>query len=344
MAVTIRDIAEKVGVAPSTISRVLNNKADARVTEKTRRRILNTARELGYAPNLHAQALTSGRSSLINFVVGTIENQALAMKAWRLHAVVRQLGHEVMSTDVSSLSDLERAAQVLLVSRPSAVVWLYHQWKAERLSQLFDRLHSEEVYTLFVDCPKPLPASIPCDALMVSRADGAYLATSHLIERGHRNIGLIATEGTSRLEGYVRALNEHGIERRYVEFHDPADPPGGGKIAAQRLLGNYPDVSAIFCNSDLVAVGVMQGLDEMGIRVPEDMAVVGYDNDPWTAFLPVPLTTVAHPVDELCRQTLSLLEGRLDGDESGWRRIEIGSRLIVRASSSPEKRLSSEGR
>ncbi len=333
MAVTIKDVAEKVGVAPSTVSRVLNGKGEAWASAATTRRIHEVAREMGYLSNPHATALKSGRSPLVAFIVGSLDNQAEATKAWRLHSVVGDLGREVISTDVSGLHDFEHVAQVLHMLRPFAAVWLRPPVKEDDYGDLVRSLHDEDVYVLLVDCAEPPEDDLPCDALIVSRSRAAYIATRHLIELGHSRIGLIADRDSNRIPGYETALAEAGIDRRAFGFYPSRADARGGREAAQRLVSEEPEVTAVFCHSDLVAVGAMRGLNELGLQIPDDMAVVGFDNDPWTGFLQVPLTTLAHPVSQLCEHTSQCLAERMAGDDGPWQRIELKPRLIVRDSS-----------
>jgi DNA-binding LacI/PurR family transcriptional regulator len=146
----------------------------------------------------------------------------------------------------------------------------------------------------------------------------------------------------ARALGYEQALAAHGITDRFVEI--TAGPNADvaarcGQEAAQRLLRRYPEVTALFCYSDLTALGAMKGVERMGLRVPDDVAVVGFDDEPWAEHLTVPLTTVRQPVEEFAQVTANLLHARLAGDDGPWQRVEVTPTLVVRESSGgPEVR------
>lgn len=334
MAVTITDIAEQVGVAPSTVSRVLNGNGDGWASAETSERIHETARELGYLANPYAQALKSGRSPVVAFIVGSLDNQAEATKAWRLHSVVVDLKREVLSTDISTLQDLHRVEQLLHILRPAAVVWLRPPLSDTACGDLVRSLHDDEAYVLLVDCAETPEDDLPCDALIVRRAGAAYAATRHLIDVGHTRIAMLADPNSNRIPGYEAALDEAGIEWRALAHYraDRTDARMGAE-AVRRLMQDHPDFTAIFCHSDLVAIGAIQALNEAGVTIPDDVSVIGFDNDPWTAFLHVPLTTLAHPVGELCEHTVRCLMDRAEERNGPWRRIDLRPELIVRESS-----------
>ncbi len=345
MSVTLRQIAEKAAVSVATVSRVLNNAPDARASEQVRRRILQIAEQLGYQPNPHARALTRGKASLITLVVQHTEYHISNVKSWKLQKVLSELGREVVTTDVDSLPGAQRTLQMLLANAPEAVVFLHTQWSSERLATLCEGLHAEGIYSLIVDYENPLPADIPADAVLIDRAYGAYLAVSHLIAMGHRHIALLADKAArGRVEGYQRALQEHHITEQFVaHFRAPAPVSSSTEYVVQRLFSNNPHLTALFCNSDLVALLAMSVLQRMGLRVPHDVAVVGFDNDPWTPYLPVPLTTVAQPVDEMCQQAADLLASRLDGTDMKWQRLIVKPSLVVRQSSQQPQYVPTKG-
>ncbi|HCA46447.1 MAG TPA: LacI family transcriptional regulator, partial [Armatimonadetes bacterium] len=127
------------------------------------------------------------------------------------------------------------------------------------------------------------------------------------------------------------ALAEAGITDEMVVVQ-PEDPPQGAYLAAQTLLRERPDVQGVFCHSDLTAVGVIKALRDHGKRIPEDVAVVGFDNEPWTEFHQPSITTVSHPIEQLCSLSMSVLRSRLEGNAEPWCRIVLHPGLVIRQS------------
>jgi len=331
--VTLRDIAEKAGVSASTVSRVLNGKPDARVTDATRQTILDAAEDLGYSPNPFAQALKSGKSSLITLIAPQTEFLVSGRKVSRLRDAMYDLHRATLTVDISRVGDPQRAVEVLLGTAPLAVVWLSPDWYDERIDEVCRTLDEYETYVLLADHQRELAPDVPCDAITFSRNHGSYLAVGHLIEQGCQRIGFIGLPAGGRIEGYREALGDSGIEREHVAMLEGEDVAAEAVDAVRRLLRDAPEVDGIFCYSDLIAASVLRALVEDGVRVPEEVALVGFDNDPWTAYLDVPLTTVAHPIERLCAEAIRMLRTRLDGDAGPWRRVTLSPELVVRRSS-----------
>lgn len=331
LATTIRDVATEAGVAVSTVSRVLNGRDDSWVSDDTRRRIVAAAERLGYRSNPFASALRSGRSPVMVFVLGMRSDQAMATKAWTLHETVTGIGPEVLAAHMSGDTGIERIGELLRTIRPAAVTWLHPQLST-RCFGLVEELHSDGTPVLLMDCPSFPPADLPCDALIVEREKGARIATEHLIECGHRRIGIVAAPNSTRLRGYRSALAAAGIEERFEETLNGAADPASGRAATELLLSRHADLTALFCHSDLVAAGAIKVLEGLDYDIPGSMAVVGFDDDPWTAFMRVPLTTLRHPLDEMCRHAEEILQSRLGGSEAPFHRVDLCPELVVRES------------
>lgn len=337
MAPTMREIAEIVGVSIPTVSRVLRGTADEMVTAATHARILQVADEIGYHPNPHARALVRGKATSIVVLAPNSPHSMNTLKTWTLCNALGELGRDIMVIGVDGSSSRANLAAMLYASAPEAAVILTSGWTIAELDALCRQLHAREIWPLVVDPVRWRPGmELAGDAVVLHRAQGAALAVSHLVECGHRHVGLI-TGGVSeaRALGYEQALAAHGITDRFVEI--TAGPNADvaarcGQEAAQRLLRRYPEVTGLFCYSDIIALGAMKGVERMGLRVPDDVAVAGFDDQSWTAYLPVPLTTVAQPVGEMCRAAARLLAKRVAGDAGPWRLVDVSPELVVRES------------
>jgi len=334
MSVTLRDIAERAGVAVSTASRVLRSAPGVLATDRTRQQIVGIAEELGYRPNLAAQALRSGKASLISVVTFPSKFQISAVKAVRLQGHLSTLGREVLLIGVPHDVERPRIVDQVSANTPEAVVIFGTEWEAEEIRRICKALRAEGVFVVLADYPQLPPADLPCDIVVVNRTYGADLVVSHLLARGHRHIGLLTlAPSRGRAEGYDRALERRGIGERYKVFLKEFDWPHGHQVgeAACELKMQNPQITAIFCGSDLVAGATMYALMDTGLRIPDDVALVGFDNDPLVA----PLTTVAQPAEELGAVTAEVLRKRLRDEQMPWQRVDIPLTLVVRGSSVP---------
>lgn len=333
MPPTMRDIANLVGVSVPTVSRVLRDSADDMVTELTRERIRQAAFELGYQPNPHARALASGKSSSI-VVVAPLLSQAMNARKTSLlcHTLTGLLRETFVITEETDCPS-ERLKAILTAAVPQAVLFLTSSWQEDVLQDLCQELYSRDIWPLLVDPLRWQPdRPWACDVVLLNRNRGAQMAVNHLVSLGHRHIGLLTSfGGEPRALGFDQALTQHGITERYHEYIRSQElAPVAARRGVQRLLDRHPQITALFCGSDLQALGVLQGLWDRGLRVPEDFSLVGFDDQEWAAHLSVPLTTVAQPVEEMCRVAVEILEKRLRGDQSPWQWREIIPQLIVR--------------
>ncbi|MGD9496692.1 MAG: LacI family DNA-binding transcriptional regulator [Armatimonadota bacterium] len=339
---TLQDIASCVGVDSSTVSRVVNGRPEARVRDEVRRRILEAARELGYRPNAYARGLARGRGSQVTLVFWTAASHYSSRRVRMIEGLLATPERPVMSIDAASLprSRPQLLQDVLGSQLPEAVVFVGGSMPAEEISEVVRSLHKGGVHCVIADLPWDVAPDVPCDTVRADRIQGAMLPVNHLLELGHRHIGFVSqVRLTGRLAGYEQALAARGIAERYVAPLEPEASHGDYAVLGppareqtRALLERHPQISALVCGTDVLALAAMQALHSLGLRVPEDVSVVGYDNDPWTEFLPLPLTTVEHPLDEISRVVKEILSARLGGDRGPWRRVELDYRLIVRAS------------
>lgn len=341
---TLRDIALRAGVAVSTVSRVLNARPDVSVTEPVRERILSAAQELGYRPNHYARGLVRGRGTQIALVFWSAAYQIASRRLRAVEHALVSLGHPVVSTDAASLPPGPEPLLDLLTSQlPEAVVSVGVTLHGQAMAEVLRVLQEREVHCIVADLHQYVGTELPCDVVYADREQGVNAAMNHLLGLGHRDIGLVHWKGdTYRYRGYERPLEAAGIDARYLALTETAatddDYYALGSSAAERtreLLERHPQITALFCRNDLLALGAMQGLHSLGLRVPEDISVVGFDNDPWTALLPVPLTTMASPLDELGERVTQLLGARLAGDHHAPQHVRLAYRLVVRQSTGP---------
>jgi LacI family transcriptional regulator len=329
---TIRQIADLAGVSIATVSRVLNGRGD--VSDETRDLVTRIIREHGYTANRSARGLSAGRTGLIGVLVplvypayfsGILAGAAEALSERDLQILLSPTGGE-HEREVSVLDRLHGVSDGALIILPEE--------SSEELVQLLDGGFRFVV----IDPLMPLDQRIP--SVSAAHASGADQAMRHLLQLGHRRIaqitgprGWLATE--DRLRGYRAGLAAAGIlpdPALEVEAEPEIEP---GRVAAEQLLALQERPTAIFAFNDNIAIGAIQAARARGLRVPEDLSVVGFDDVENATVVTPTLTTVRQPLGEMGRTAVSLLSRLLGGERFETLHVQLATRLVVRASTGP---------
>lgn len=305
----IKDVAAAAGVSTTTVSHILNEVEGKRINPETRQRVLDTARQLGYAPNGLARGLRLKRSNTIGFVSDQIATTPYAGRIiLGAQDEAAKAGVLLLMLNTGGNPELERKEIDLLLQRQvDGVLYasMYH-----RVVEVPQRLRAVPTVLLDARSDDPgVPSVVPDEVL------GGETAVRELVRHGHRRIGFItnvddipATRG--RLEGYRRALAEADIaEDPRLVVSETSDAAGGYR-AALRLLQAEPRPTALFCFNDRMAMGAYRAAAELGLRIPDDLSIVGFDNQEFIADGLYPgLTTVALPHYEMGRWAMEALLG-----------------------------------
>jgi LacI family transcriptional regulator, galactose operon repressor len=330
---TIREIASAAGVSIATVSRVINGRPD--VAPDTREAVLQVVREHGFATNRSARALSGGRTGLVGVTLPIVQAAYFAfILAGSAEALYEQDMRVVLCP---TLHEHER--EVTLLDRlmhgttDGAVLML-----PEETNEELKALQRMDYPFVVVDPRVPLDEGIP--AVSAAHASGARAAVEHLLQLGHRRIGAITgppawMATTERLQGYKGALAAAGVMPDPALIIQSNFEMAGGESAARRLLAAKERPSAIFAFNDNAAVGVLQVARELGLRVPEDLSVVGFDDSEQAAIVTPALTTVRQPLAEMGRMAVSLLLRLLENQRVEGLKVELATRLVVRASTAP---------
>lgn len=331
MGVTIRDVAKVAGVSATTVSRVYNH--SELVTRDTRDRVRAVAKRMGYRPNVTAQSLSHGRTHTIGLVVPAPHGEFFSEIIRGIDEVVRAADHFLLISSAHySLSESEAAVDALR-GRVDGLLIMATQVQAQQAL-----LDGASLDTPVVFMNSPVKDST-VHAFQIENWQGAYSATRHLIERGHRHIGIILGPPDShdvreRVAGYEAALREAGREPA-AQVAIPGDfTQASGFAAGQKIraLDEVPD--AFFSCNDYMAIGAMAALQQAGFRIPEDVAMAGFDDIPSARYNTPSLTTVRVPVYDLGRQAAERLLKLLHAEAStSPRSCFLPSELIVRSSS-----------
>ena len=326
----MKDVAARSGVSFQTTSKVLNGGGS--VSQATRARILQAANDLGYVPNLQARSLVMQRTRTIGVIAGDFGDPGLSRCLAGAEQEARRQGYGLMLTSVEPEgSGTEYALPAMMERRVDGILLAAPQMEDDRaLSHVLDR-------TL----PVVSLNHIAGGAVATVTADdeqAGYLATRHLLEQGHRVIGtLTGIRGRRltqhRLRGHRKALDEAGLESANDLTEEAGTDVAGGLAALSSLLRRRPEITAVFCHHDLVAVGALTALRSLGRRVPGDVAVVGCDGLDSAAFTTPPLTTVRVPFYDIGAEAMRLLLKMVAGGSPRPDAVRVPVHLIARASS-----------
>jgi LacI family transcriptional regulator len=330
MRATIIDVAREAGVSATTVSHVLNGTRS--VAEPTKQRVLAAIERLNYEVNSLAQSLKSDRSQTVGLLVTDISNPFFTSLVRGAEDVANASGYSVMlcNTDekpekeLTYLRMLRRKRVDAILMAPTGVP-----------QPLVDQLIGLGFPLVYFDRPAPGAAS---DTVLVDNVGGAHEAVSHLLSLGHRRVGVITGlfgVGTTneRLDGYMRAMDEHGmpVDRALVRQGNSRLDGGFREMLALLDLRDPP--TAVFSTNNLMTLGALGALQSRRVAVPDQMAIVGFDDFEWAAVLRPRITAVAQPTYEIgATATRMLIERIEDRGGSEPRRVVLPTRLIVRES------------
>jgi DNA-binding LacI/PurR family transcriptional regulator len=338
--VSIKDIAQVANVTPGTVSRALRD--SPRVNPETKKRIQRLADEMGYTPDALARSLVMGRTQTIGVVVTTIADPFIGAIVQTIESAAHEQGYTVILTSSNDAPQREIEAVELLQSRRVDGVIV----TSSRVGALYqDRLAQLRVPIVLINS-LAVHSGRHTISVSVDNHHGGQQATNHLIQKGHRRIAHVAApadrnDGAERLAGYRDALAKAGIAYDPSLVVQGTGRAGGGQRALPALLSLDDVPSAVFCYNDMTAIGLMHAARKAGLSVPDDLAVVGFDDIAFAQLAHPPLTTIAQPVGQLGRgameKVLTLLSMD-DRSESAVANVTVCGRLIVRASSGSRRR------
>jgi len=336
---TIKQVASAAGVSTQTVSRVINNRPD--VSPETRENVQGVIEQLGYRPSALARSLIQQRSYTFGVVI----------------AGLRFIGPSRTLSGITSAAE-EKGYALLLKELP--------QFDTTDINPIFDALHDRHVDGIIWAVPQvgknhawinhnPLETRIPIvyltmqpgeDTLVVSINNylGGRLATNHLLERGYKQIGHISGpvdwwEAQERMAGWKDTLRDAGIDRQTQHWVEGNWSSESGALAIEKLFAQYPEMDSVFVGNDQMALGVIQVAAKKGLKIPDDLGIVGFDNIPESAYFSPPLTTIEQDQYAIGKvaveRIIQVIESSLNGlDSFPSNAISLDPVLIVRQSSS----------
>lgn len=332
-SITLKRIADQLGLSTTTVSRALGGQARRyRIGRETERKVRELAQSLGFAPNQLARGLRLKRTSTIGLVIPDISNPFFAGIARQIALGARNSGYSVIVCDSQDTEGLEIESLELLRGRGvEGIVLCPVGRSAEHLA----RFEQDASPMVLVDRYFP---GLQLPYVVSDNFAGARDAINHLIENGHRRIaclqGLCGTSpNEDRLRGYREAINAAGLplDESLIVGDDFGEQ--SGYIATKLLLKSARDFTAIFAFSNLISLGVVRALAEEGLRIPADISLIAFDDQPYSAYLAAPMTTVAQSAAEMGQIAVKLLFDRIQSPERAVQGgILLPTSLVVRRS------------
>lgn len=327
---TMKDIARLAGVSTSTVSHVINKSRF--VSEDIAERVNKAAQDLNYAPSALARSLKMNRTRTIGMLVTTSTNPFFGEVVKGVERSCYHKGYNLILCNTEGDNERMKASiNTLLQKRVDGLLLMCSTLEGERI-EVFDRY--PDIPVVVMDWG---PMLFPSDKIQDNSLRGGYIAANYLIECGHKEIGcitgpLIRHQAQMRYEGYKRAVLEAGLDIHPNWIVEADFECEGGYEAFNKMLAKGPLPSAIFVSNDMMAMGVINAANEKGIRIPEDLSLMGYDDIHIARFMSPALTTIHQPKYRLGKAAVDTLLARLENEALEPQIVQLEPTLVVRKS------------
>ncbi len=327
--VTLKDVAKVAGVSYATVSRALSGSPE--IGESTRKRVIKICEEMGYTPNSVARSMVMKRTNIIGLVLTSIDNPYMSEMTAHLEIYARQCGYNLMVCNSSYDRELEKEVFSLLMGRKVDGIIMIPVGSGS-----YDALKAftAQVPTVFIGDNM---IDLPENYVSVDNTSGMQQATEYLYSLGHRRILYLGARDSSmthkhRLDGYLNTCSKLGIEPNVLHNSGARSSVQVGYELAKAHFDQPFSETAILCAADTLAIGVIQAAYEKGIRIPEDLSLMGFDNISFSALPPISLTTVNQPKLELAVSALDMLLNRIKRPDAPHTKTILSPSLVIRNS------------
>ena len=328
-AATIKRVADRAGVSIATVSRVSADPES--VSDKLRLRVQEAARALNYRPSRAARMLRGGSSQAVGVVIPDLENPFFTAVVRGIDLVLQAAGYTLLLAN--SDEDAARERNILEALRAEGVVGIIFV-PINSARDAYREVLAPPLYTVVVDRS---PVNLRPDIVTVDNVEGTRIGVAHLLQLGHHEVALLGgpsrhSTATERRQGYELALRAAGRPIRQDLIYNGDFREGGGYAGMNALLALRRRPSAVFVANNLMSLGAFRALHEAGVRIPEEVAFVGFDDMPWATSLNPPLTAVSQPSQEIGSSAADLLLDRIARPDRAIRHLILETKLVVRAS------------
>ena len=330
--VSIKDVAEAAGVSTATVSRVLSN--GLHVRPEVRERVMAAVERLGYRPNLVARSLRSQQSSTIGLIVSDISNPFFTAISRAVEDSAYEQGFSVLLCNTDE--NPEKEAIYLNLQRDENVAGVIFSPTRQTLANFT----AANLNFPLVVIDRSLPDG-DVDVVQLDNVDAGYRLTTHLIENGYQRIaalcGEMSTTGIERRVGYEKALRAYGLAppAEQVKYIQPKIE--AGYAATLKLLASAEPPDALFTTNSLLGAGALQAIRERDLTIPDDIALVTFDETTWASLVQPPITLIAQPTYEIGKTATELLLQRVADPNRPTRQVILKGQLLVRGSSAPRR-------
>ena len=305
MRPTISDVAKQSGVSTATVSRIINGQSG--YTEETRQKVLNIIQEMGYRPNAVARGLVKKRTNTIGVLLPSLSSRLASALLKGIESSAHQLDYSVIICDTESNG--KRTVEYLDVLSEKQIdgIIITSEWLKDVFEEAIVKMKIPVVLVLTTSSHLQIPY------IKVDDYQASYQATEYLIGKGHKEIGMISGSktdklaGLPRIEGYKQALTDNSltISENHIAYGDFAYR--SGMRCMQELLKKAPEITAVFAASDEMAVGALSCAYRKGVKVPDDLSIIGYDDTQDAEMAIPPLTTIHQPIYEMGEKAVEML-------------------------------------
>lgn len=326
-SVTLKDVAKAAGVSYATVSRALSG--SPQIGSETRERIIKLCDEMGYTTNYVARSMVMKKTDLIGLVVPFIDNQFMSELGYYAEMSARSHGYNIMLCNSGPDLRQEKTVVKLLLGRQVDGILIVPQ-SPKTYENI--RAFTDQVPTVFLsENLRDQPQSY----VAVDNSRGTYIGTEYLYKLGHRQILYFgrrhSTTHQLRAEGYMKACQKLGLRQMFYNSEYSRSSIENGYQMAKDLFSRPIDYTAIFASTDSNALGILKAADEMGIDIPGQLSLIGFDNIPSTALPRIELTTIEQPKREMAVQAVDMLRDKIENGTQGYVHQILLPRLVERS-------------
>jgi len=331
--VTLKRISEECGVSTTTVSRVLSGQASKyRIGKVTEKKVRNIAKKLNYMPNQLARGLRMKRTHSIGLVVPDISNPFFSTIAKNISNEAHKIGYSLLFSDSQDDTNIEVNSLTYLRNR--VVDGFIVCPVGQKFDHFADFLAQGEKMVI-VDRYFP---ELNCPNIISDNYNGTWMGTEHFIKNGHRIIGFIQGElnnsvNNERIKGYKDALSKHNIPVNESMIIGDSFGERNGYISTKLLLNRKPRITAIFATSNLISLGALRAISEEGLKIPDDISLISFDEQPYSDLLNPPMTTITQQKEEIGKLAFKLLLEQINtGAVSKSQSVKMPTKLLIRKS------------
>lgn len=332
--VRLKDIAVRAGVSVMTVSKVMRDTSD--ISASTKARIRQLAEQMGYNPDSIAQGLRTGTTKLFGLVISSTTNPVFARVVMAIEERAHEMGYDLITAHSLNIPEREEAVIKRLLSRRIDGLFLVPVYRLDPTAPIYEELARRGIPTVLLGHKAPFCQKFP--NVETDDVNASYALTQHLLQLGHKRIAYftgppVSPGSQERFEGYRRALREAQIEVDEKLIFNAGATIEEGEKAALQMLNEAPKATAIQAVNDLVAIGAASLLLNQGVRIPQDISIVGFGNVLISEHFRVPLTTIRQPKLRLGAAAVESMARVMRGEQVLTKRLP--AEIVIRQSSGP---------